>query len=84
MAEAPEIEVKLSVDMAAVAQPGDTLVVALNRTVSDEEFETLRERFEPLKSSGIRVFLVENASSMVVVKGGDSAAPATVPGPTGE
>lgn len=80
MAEAPEIEVKLSVDMAAVAQPGDTLVVALNRTVSDEEFETLRERFEPLKSSGIRVFLVENASSMVVVKGGDSAAPATVPG----
>lgn len=84
MAEMPEIDVKLSVDMAAVAQPGDTLVVALNRMVSDEEFETLRERFEPLKSSGIRVFLVENASSMVVVKGGDDAAATTVPGAPGE
>ena len=54
----------------ATAKPGDVLVVGLSRAISDEEFEMLRERFQDLVDMGIRVFLIDNCSSLAVIRPG--------------
>lgn len=57
-----------AIQIAAVAKPGDTIMVGMDVVVTDQEYQLLLERYQPLLESGIRVFLVEHCTSMVVVR----------------
>lgn len=57
-------------DIAAVAAPGDTLVVGFNRRVSDEEFDLMREQWgDVVGESGVRLVAFDGVVSLVVVRG---------------
>jgi len=56
--------------LAAVAQPGDTVLIGFDRSLSDEELDQLREDFEDFtETTGVHIGFVEHAASMVVAKG---------------
>lgn len=70
MAKMEKIHVDVTPHIAAVAQPGDTVLIGVNRTLTDEELEEFRERFADFSDvTGVHVALAENATSMVVIKG---------------
>lgn len=57
------------ITIAAVAKPGDTVLIGFDRLMTDEEFNAMRDRLRPLKDQlGIQIGVVEGASSMVVVR----------------
>lgn len=56
---------------AAVARPGDTIVVAFSRAISDEEYTAFAENWKPLTEQGIKVAFVDQVASMIVAKGSD-------------
>lgn len=74
MAQETELKVKVTPegwipDIAAIARPGDTLMVAFNRTLTDAELDELREAFEGFTdTTGVHVGFIEQASAMVVVR----------------
>lgn len=56
--------------LAAVARPGDTVLVGLSIRMSDEEFIELRESFVNFtETTGVHIAIIENVSSLVVVAG---------------
>lgn len=58
----------------AVAKPGDTVLIGLNTRYSDEEYEILVDHLQPLKRElGIRIGIIEDVSSMIVVRSGEGA-----------
>lgn len=56
-------------ELAAVARPGDTLMVSFNRTLADEELDDLREGFQQFtESTGVHIAFVEQASGLAVLR----------------
>lgn len=67
-------ELKINIDVmpqiAAIAQPGDTIMIGFDRSLSDEELDQLREDFEGFtETTGVHIAFVEHATSMVVARG---------------
>ena len=59
----------LPVTLAAVARPGDTVLIGFDRTLSDEELEELREGFQDFtQATGDHIGFVEHASAMTVAR----------------
>ena len=54
--------------LAAVARPGDTILIGFDYNLSDEDIEALDESFKPLIEQGIKVGFMDNVTSMVVVR----------------
>ena len=60
--------------IAAVARPGDTVLIGFDRTLTDEEFEDLREGFGGFTATtGVHIAFVEHAVSMVVARPGEES-----------
>jgi len=58
------------ITLAAVAQPGDTILIGIDRMLTDEELDELREGFKDfMETTGVYIAFVEHVTSMVVVKG---------------
>lgn len=57
-----------SLILAAVARPGDTILVGFSRELKDEDIEALDESFQPLVEKGIQVGYMDLVSSMVVTR----------------
>lgn len=69
MAEA-HLKIDIMPQIAAVAEPGDTVLIGFDRTLSDEELDRLREDFGGFtETTGVHVAFVEHATSMAVAKG---------------
>lgn len=57
------------IDIAAVARPGDTILISFDRTLDDSELADLDEAFSGLsEQTGVHIGIVEGASSMAVVR----------------
>ncbi len=72
MASYGDFKIKVDVvpAIAALAEPGDTILIGFDRTLSDGELERLREDFQDFtKETGVHIGFVEHATSMVVAKG---------------
>lgn len=72
MASAGEMKINVTIDpqWAAFAQPGDTIMIGFDRSLTDEELDQLREGFEHFtETTGVHIGFVEHATSMVVAKG---------------
>lgn len=70
MAKMETIHVDVRPHIAASARPGDTVVVGFNRTLTDEELDELYAQFNGFtETTGIHVAIVEDVSSMVVLRG---------------
>lgn len=62
------------IELAAIARPGDTILIGFDRTLSDEELDQLREDFEHFtETTGVHIGFVEHATSMVVMRPEDEA-----------
>jgi hypothetical protein len=72
MASAGEMKINVNIDprWAAFAQPGDTILIGFDRSLTDEELDALRESFEDFTEvTGVHIGFVEHVTSMVVAKG---------------
>lgn len=58
-----------TVHVAAVAKPGDTVLIGFAHQLTDEDIEALDESFRPLIDQGIKIGFMDQVTSMVVVKG---------------
>lgn len=58
--------------LAAVASPGDTVLIGFAHELTNDDIEALDEDFKPLTEQGIKIGFMDNVTSMVVVKGGES------------
>lgn len=71
MAEA-RLHVDIRPHIAAVARPGDTVLIGFDHTLDEAELEAIYEAFEGFTNeTGIHVAVVERASSMIVARPGD-------------
>jgi hypothetical protein len=57
--------------MVAVAKPGDTVILAFGRSLTDEDIEHLEEAFKPLKEHGIEVAFTDQVEAITVVRPDD-------------
>lgn len=57
--------------IAAVAKPGDTVLIGFAHALSDEDIEALDESFRPLIDQGIKIGYMDQVTSMVVVRPGE-------------
>lgn len=55
-------------ELAAVARPGDTVLIGFAHSLTDEDIEALDESFRPLIDQGIKVGFMDNVTSMVVFR----------------
>lgn len=63
---------EVAVTLAAVAQPGDTILIGFDRSLSEEEFDDLREGFQGFTdTTGVHIAFVEQATSMVIARTDD-------------
>lgn len=63
-----------NVRIAAVARRGDTVLIGMNTVMTEEELAFLQEQFEDFtETTGIHVAVVENVSSMAVLRGEPAA-----------
>lgn len=72
MAGTGEMKIKAGVSptFAALAEPGDTILIGFDRTLSDDELNDLREGFQDFtETTGVHIAFVEHATSMVVARG---------------
>lgn len=69
MAKMETINIDIRPHIAAVATPGDTVLIGFAHELSDEEVEAMDEHFRPLLDQGIKVGFLDQVTSMVVVKG---------------
>lgn len=60
------------VTLAAVAHPGDTVILTFSHMLSDEEVEQLFDHWKPLAEQGIKVAFADQVSGVVVCRGGNS------------
>lgn len=77
MASTGELRINVDVmpQIAAVAQPGDTILIGFDRTLSDQELDQLREDFTDFtETTGVHIGFVEHATSMAVARGSDEDA----------
>lgn len=61
------------IESLTVVKPGDTLIVGMNRMITDDEYTVLKERYQALVDAGVHVFLIEGATTLAVFRpdGGD-------------
>ena len=57
-----------TVHIAAIARPGDTVLIGFTHELSDEEIEAIDENFRPLAEQGIKIGFLDQVTSMVVVR----------------
>lgn len=69
-AEVKRLGETLRDSMAAVARPGDTVLLAFNRELTDEDIELLTESFQELKERGIEVGFTDQVAEIVVARPG--------------
>lgn len=63
------INVDVSPQIAALARPGDTILIGFDRTLTDEELDDLREGFQDFtETTGVHIAFVEHTTSMVVAR----------------
>ncbi len=55
--------------IAAIARPGDTVLIGFAHELSDEEIAAIDENFRPLVEQGIKIGFLDQVTSMVVVRG---------------
>lgn len=55
--------------IAAVARPGDVVLIGFEHLMSDDELGALKEQFRELVDLGVRVGVFEGVTSMVVFRG---------------
>lgn len=53
---------------AAVAKPGDTVLIGIEGPIDDETIDALEEHFQPYVEAGIIVGYIDNVTSMVVMR----------------
>lgn len=58
----------MKADIAAIARPGDTVILAFHGYLTDEDIEELNESFRPLKEKGVEVAFTDQVASIVVVR----------------
>lgn len=56
------------IKLAAIARPGDTLVIGIDYRMDDDEYSNLIEGWKRHVGDDIHVVIVENATSIVVVR----------------
>lgn len=71
MAEVETVHVDIRPHIAAVARPGDTVLIGFAHNLTDAEIEAIDESFRPLIERGIKVGFLDQVTSMVVVKGSE-------------
>jgi hypothetical protein len=55
--------------LGAIARPGDTIMVGLNRTLTDLELAELQQDFSDFtETTGVHIALVEDVSALVVIQ----------------
>lgn len=70
MARTETLNIDIRPHIAAVAQPGDTILIGFDHALTDEEMDVLREQFEGwLDTTKVHLAFVDQVTSMVVVKG---------------
>lgn len=55
--------------IAAVARPGDTVLIGFAHELDDAEIAAIDENFRPLAEQGIKIGFLDQVTSMVVVRG---------------
>lgn len=56
------------VAVAAVARPGDTVIIGFFRPLNDEEVEWMEDSFRPLTEAGIKIAFADQVSSILVAR----------------
>lgn len=59
--------------IAAIARPGDTVLIGFEQELTEDDVEELDEAFEPLRSTGVQIGFTDGVSSMVVIRPGDES-----------
>lgn len=54
--------------VAAIARPGDIVMLAFGRELTDEDIDILTEGFRPLKERGIEVAFTDQVESITVLR----------------
>lgn len=62
------LHVDIHPQIAAVARPGDTVLIGFADQLTDEDIEALDESFRPLMDQGIKVGFMDQVTSMVVFR----------------
>lgn len=57
--------------IAAIARPGDTVLIGFVDPLDDEDIEGLDQSFEPLRRLGVQIGFTDGVTSMVVIRPGD-------------
>jgi hypothetical protein len=72
MAKTETIHVDVRPHIAAVARPGDTVLIGFNSPLDDETLQYLDEQFrEWSERTGVKVALIADIAQMVVVRADD-------------
>lgn len=71
MAETEKIKVEVEVAGAAVARPGDVVLIGFARPLTDQEIEWMKEDFRPITDLGVMIGFADSVNSMVVISGED-------------
>lgn len=70
MAKMESINVDIRPHIAAVAQPGDTILIGFAHPLTDEDIEAMDANFGPLiRETGVKIGYLDNVTGMVVIKG---------------
>lgn len=70
MAEIPEtVHIDVRPHIAAVARPGDTVLIGFAHSLTDEDIEAMDRSFRVLADQGIKIGYLDQVTSMVVVRG---------------
>lgn len=73
MARMETIHVDVRPHIAAVARPGDTVLIGFSHSLTDEDIDALDESFKPLIEQGIKVGFMDQVTSMVVFRPDEDA-----------
>ncbi len=85
MADTRGMKINVEVDphwsSVATVRPGDTLLVGMNISLTDEEYGLLVQRWQPVIDQGVKVFLIEQCSALAVLRPGTPEQPDPTPDP---
>jgi hypothetical protein len=56
------------VALAALARPGDTILIGFAHNLTDDDIEAMDENFKPLVEQGIKIGFLDQVTSMVVIR----------------
>lgn len=74
MAKMETIHVDVRPHIAAVARPGDTVLIGFAHNLTEEDIEALDESFRPIIDQGIKIGFMDQVTSMVVILGEENDA----------